>query len=368
MNTTIDTVVVGAGQAGLATGYFLARRGLEFTILERHPRPGESWRRRWDSLRVFTPARMDGLPGMPFPAPAHSYPTKDEVADYLERYAQQMDLPVQLGVDVRRLAPGAGSRFALETDKGGIGAERVIVASGAWHAPRVPSFAVELAGDIRQLHSSEFRNPGQLGPGAVLVVGGGNSGAEIAALVARERETWLVGPDTGQLPFDIDGPLARWLDSVIWFMANHVLTIDGPVGRRLVAKIRDRGAPLERVRPRDLEAAGVQRIIGRVSGVSRGRPVLGDGRALDVSNVIWATGFRHDLPWIELDDPVTGEDGWPLHERGVSTTVPGLYFVGLPFQRSMASPLIGGVGRDARAIVDRVAAEARVRRLEPMAA
>lgn len=357
MDTTIDTIVIGAGQAGLTTGYHLAARGVDFEILERHDRLGESWRRRWDGLRLFTPARLDGLPGMAFPAPPQVYPTKDEVAEYLERYARHFGLPVRLGVDVRRLAQGGRTRFVLDTERGTVGADRVIVATGAWHTPAVPGFAKQLPDAIRQLHSSEFRNPAQLGPGGVLVVGGGNSGAEIAALAAQEHETWLAGRDNGQMPFDIDGPVAGITDSILWFLANHVVTVDNPLGRRVVASLRDRGAPLERVRKGDLAAAGVHRVTNRVVGVREGLPLLDDGRALKVDNVVWATGFRHDYPWMQLSQPVVGGDGWPIHERGASTSVMGLYFVGLPFQTSLASALLGGVGRDARFIADRVAAE-----------
>jgi putative flavoprotein involved in K+ transport len=357
MDEQFDVVVIGGGQAGLATGYYLAKHGVQFTILEAHDRLGESWRRRWDTLRLFTAARYSGLPGMPFPAPPHYCPTKDEVADYIETYARRMDLPVQLGKRVERLT-GAGNGVGFTVHTGGrlLTATQVVVASGAWHEPFVPEFAAQLQPDIRQLHSSEFQSASQLQPGAVLVVGAANSGAEIAHTAARSHETWLVGRDTGQMPFDINGRIARLVDPGFWFMANHLLTVANPIGRRARPSLQRMGSPLERVRKGDLAAAGVKRVVARVTDVREGLPVLDDGQTFDVANVVWATGFRHEYPWIQLERKVIGDDGWPLHERGVSTVVPGLYFVGVPFQYSLASPLIGGVSRDARYVAERLSA------------
>ncbi len=355
MRESFDVIVIGSGQAGLAIGYHLAQRGLRFVILEANERIGESWRRRWDALRVFTPARYDALPSMPFPAPPHSFPTKDEVAGYLETYVRQMDLPVRTGVRVQRLAraQGVDAGFVLHAGDLSLEAPQVVVATGAYHEPRIPEFAGELRPTIRQLHSSEYRSPSQLQPGGVLVVGAGNSGGEIAFDAVREHPTWLSGRDTGQMPFDINGRLAKWADPVIWFMANHVLTVATPVGRKARPKLRSMGHLLERVRPKDLAAAGVERLYERTIGARDGLPLLADDRVLDVANVVWCTGFRHDYPWIDL--PVVGVDGWPMHDRGVVRTAPGLYFVGVPFQYSLASSLIGGVGRDAAYVADRVA-------------
>jgi putative flavoprotein involved in K+ transport len=347
-----NTVVIGGGQAGLATGYHLARRNIDFVILDANGRVGDSWRKRWDSLRVFTPARYDGLPGMPFPAPAHSFPTKDEIADYLETYAHEMKLPVQNGVSVERVSR-AGDGYVVTAGERCFEAAQVVIAAGAYHHPRVPEFAIELGPDIRQLHSSEHRNPSQLQPGAVLVVGASNSGAEIARDVAKSHQTWLSGRDTGKLPFDIEGFPARVLDRVIWFVFNHVLTVRTPMGRKARPYMRNHGGPLERVKPKDLQAAGVERVFARTTGVRDGLPTLDDGTVLNVANVIWCTGFRHEYDWI--DPPLATEDGWPVQNRGVVPDMPGLYFVGLPFQYSFASPLIGAVGRDAAYVADRVA-------------
>jgi putative flavoprotein involved in K+ transport len=348
-----EVVVIGGGQAGLATGYHLAKRGLRFVILEAGQRVGDAWRNRWGRLRLFTRARYDGLPGMRFPAPPASFPTKDQVADYMELYARRMDLPVRSAVVVDGLRQTDGGRFVITAKNRRIEADQVVVASGAYHEPRVPDFANQLRPSILQLHSSEYRDPSQLQPGGVLVVGAANSGGEIAFDAASAHPTWLSGRDTGQMPFPIEGAVSAFVDPLIWFMANHVLTVDTAFGRRAEPYVRAHGTPLERVRPVDLQAAGVTRVYARTVGARDGLPFLDDGSVLDVSNVVWATGFRHDFPWIQL--PVMGDDGWPMQDRGVVPGVPGLYFVGLPFQRAVASSLIGGVGRDAAYVTDRIA-------------
>lgn len=356
MNTErYDVIVIGGGQAGLATGFHLARRGARFIILEAHDRIGESWRRRWDSLRVFTTAKFDALPGMAFPAPRNSFPTKDQVADFLEAYAARFELPVRTGVKVDGLdAADDGGGYIVHAGDDRFEASQVVIAAGAFHDPLVPDFAAQLDPAITQLHSSEYRNPSQFQPGGVLVVGASNSGGEIAFEAAREHDTWLSGRDTGQIPFDTEGLLARLLDPLVWFILGRVLTVRTPMGRKARPFMQRHGAPLERTRPKHLAAAGVKRIVGRTVGVKDGLPLHEDGHVLDVRNVIWATGFTHDYPWIRL--PVIGPDGWPLHERGVVPSAPGLYFIGLPFQYAFISPLIGGVGRDSRYVVDRVMA------------
>ena len=360
-----DAIIIGGGQAGLAAGHHLARLGLRFVILDAFDRVGDSWRRRWDGLRVFTPAQYDGLPGLPFPAPADTYPTKDEIADYLEAYAERFRLPVRTGVRVsglRRLGPGRGHEaeaYVVEAGPRRFEAPEVVVATGAYHAPRIPTFAAELDPAIHQLHAIDYRGPANLAPGPVLVVGASNSGAEVAFGAAREHRTLLVGRDVGAMPFPIDSLRSKVFVRFFWPFVNHVVTLRTPIGRRAMPKIRDHGAPLERVRPEDIADAGVERIVGRVAGVRGGRPLLDDGRALEVATVIWCTGFRPNYSWIEL--PVTGDDGWPRHVRGEATDAPGLSFVGLPFLHSGGSALIGGVGRDAGYLARRIAARAAAR-------
>ncbi|HYX86713.1 MAG TPA: FAD-dependent oxidoreductase [Gaiellales bacterium] len=348
-----DTVVIGGGQAGLSVGYHLARRGRPFVILEANDRIGDSWRRRWDSLRLFTPARFDGLAGMPFPASSHTFPTKDEMADYLEDYAARFKLPVRTRVRVDRLSRDGG-RFVVAAGGALVEADHVVVAMSNYQYPRVPVFAAGLDPTIVQLHSSEYRRPSQLQDGDVLVVGAGNSGSEIALEAARGHRTLMSGRDTGHVPFRIEGLAARLIlvRLVLRVMFHRVLTVRTPMGRRMRPKVLAQGGPLVRVKPSDLAAAGVERV-PRTEGVRDGRPALEDGRVLDVANVIWCTGFDAGFSWIDL--PVHGELE-PRHQRGIATAEPGLYFVGLEFLYSMSSSMVHGVGRDAERVVDAIAA------------
>jgi putative flavoprotein involved in K+ transport len=348
-----ETVVIGAGQAGLAVGYHLAQRGRPFVILEANERIGDSWRRRWDSLRLFSPARYDGLPGMRFPGAGWHFPTKDEAADFVEAYARRFAVPVRTGVRVTRLSTD-GDRFIVAAGGDRFVASNVVVASGAFHAPRLPTFAAELDPGIVQIHSSEYRSPTQLRNGGVLVVGAGNSGAEIALDLSRtDRPVVLSGRDTGQeSPFRIGSVPDRLVTPPAWFLLSRVLTTRRSVGRWLRRKSGSMGHPLARVKPKDFTAAGVERV-PKVVGVRDGHPVIDDGRAMPVSNVIWCTGFQPDYRWIDL--PVFGEDGNAIHDRGVVTSQPGLYFVGLFFLHSLTSSLIGGVGRDAEHVAKHIA-------------
>src|SRR5512133_479473 len=348
---TFETVVIGGGQAGLAVGYYLKKQGRPFVILDANERIGGSWRTRtWSSLRLFTPARYDGLPGWSFPAPGWSFPTALEAADYLEAYAARFDLPVRTGMTVTRLAKD-GDRYVVESGERRFEADRVVVATGFYGKPSVPEFASELDPRIVQMHSSEYRDPSQLSPGGVLLVGAGNSGADIAIEVSKTHQTWLSGRDKGQVPIRIESRLARFVLPILWFVASHVLTVKTPIGRKAQPHVLANGAPRIRVKTDDLEAAGVERVAKTVA-VSDGLPVLEDGRTLDVASVIWCTGFRQDFSWIDV--PVFGEQEELRHERGV-TSVPGLYFVGLDFLYSFTSENVGGVGRDARHIAKRIA-------------
>jgi len=348
-----ETVIIGGGQAGLAVGYHLARRERSVVILDANERIGDSWRKRWDSLRVFTPARYDGLPGWSFPAPGWSYPTKDEVADYLESYVARFRLPVRTGIRVDGLSQEDGG-YAVTSGLRRYQADNVVVATGGYRAPRIPVFASELDPNIVQLHSSEYRNPSQLREGGVLVVGAGNSGAEIALESSPNHQTWLSGRDTGQEPVRAGSLSDRLFTPPFWFMLSHVFTVRTPIGRRVRHQLSNRGLPLARVRRKDLIRAGIERV-ARVTGVRDGLPVLADGGVLDPANVIWCTGFVPDFGWIDL--PVFDRDGEPRHERGVVRSDPGLYFIGLFFLSAGSSSLIGGVGRDARHIARHIALE-----------
>jgi putative flavoprotein involved in K+ transport len=349
----VETIVVGGGQAGLSVGYQLARRGLPFVILEAGERIGDSWRARWDSLRLFTPARYDGLAGMPFPAPRHSFPTKDEMAGYLEAYAARFDLPVRTGVRVDRLSRN-GSGFVLTSGERRFVADNVVVAIGSWQRPHVPPLAAELHPGIVQLHSADYRNPGQLQDGDLLVVGAGNSGAEIALEAGSRRRVWLSGRDVGHVPFRIESFAARFLLPLVLRGAFHrVLTMRTPMGRKKRPEVFSHGLPLVRTKPSDLDAAGVERV-PRVAGARDGLPLLEDGRVLDAANVVWCTGFDPGLDWIALpgvahDDPVT--------ERGIVADQPGLYFVGLLFLYAVSSAMVHGLARDANHVATHIAAQ-----------
>lgn len=343
--THYSTIVIGAGQAGLATGYHLAQRGVEFVILNSEARVGDEWRRRWDSLRLFTPARHSGLPGLPH-LKSRAFLGKDEVADYLERYARQFELPVRHGVKVTGLAASDGG-FAVTTSAGVLTADSVVVATGATTEPAVPGFASALDADIRQVHSSEYRNPGSVLPGTVLVVGAGTSGAEIALELAPSHPTFLAGRPTAHIP---DALLAV-AGELYWTFIHRVLTIATPIGRKVAPQFHSRGAPLIRVSMKGVLAAGAT-ALPRITGVDGGVPISAGVPVPRPSTIVWATGFRPGLDWI--DGLRTDAHGIPNAPRGVETSMPGLYFVGMPFQFGLTSQLLGGVGRDAGYVADRI--------------
>jgi putative flavoprotein involved in K+ transport len=357
MSDYFETVIIGAGQAGLAAAYHLTQQDRSFVILEANDRVGDNWRKRFDSLKLYSPARFDALPGWPMPVPAWTYPTKDELADYFEAYAERFELPIITGVSVDSLRR-YGDGYVIRAGAHRFVADNVVVASGTFQDPIVPDFADQLDPAITQMHSSDYRNPSALQDGRTLVVGCSHSGADIALEVAPTHETILSGRVNAEVPFDIEGRIARVVIPVMWFVANHVLTMKTPMGRTMRHHVREHGGPLLRVKRAHLDAAGVERTECRVAGVVGGRPALDDGRVLDVANVIWCTGFGKDISWIEI--PVTGEDGWPEQERGVVASSPGLYFVGLPVLYAFASMLVGGVGRDAKYVAAHISSRTPV--------
>jgi len=355
---SFPVIVIGGGQAGLSVGYHLSRRHVPFVIFDERPRIGDAWRERWDSLRLFTPARFDGLDGMPFPAPPFSFPTKNEMADYLEAYARHFALPVRTGTRVERLVR-VGSRYRVTAGGRTYEAPHVIVAMATYQQPRIPEFASLLDPSIGQLHSADYRRPSQLPPGGVLVVGAGNSGAEIAMDLIRDgRQVWVSGRDVGEVPFKISDPIAvRTLAPLVFrFVFHRVLTMDTPMGRRARPSFIQRGTPLIRTRKSDLHAAGVARV-PRTAGVRDGKPILADGTVLDVAGVVWSTGFHLGPSWLEL--PVFGSDGEPLQKRGVVPGEPGLYFVGPHYLYAVSSTMIHGVGRDASYVAEAIASRTR---------
>ena len=353
------TIVIGGGQAGLSVGHHLAKRNMRFVILDENERVGDAWRKRWDSLRLFTPARFNGLPGMPFDAPRWSFPTKDEMGDYLESYAERFSLPVRTGVRVESVAQEDG-RFVVAIGGERLEAENLVVATGALRVPQLPPFAAELDPGIVQLHSAEYRNPSQLLDGVVLVVGVGNSGAEIAYELAETRRCLLAGASKGEIPPPHGSRRFRMMFRAIRFVGHRMLRTDTRIGQKVGAKVAAKGPPLIRRKEADFAEVGIERV-ARVSGVKDGLPLLEDGRVLDVANVVWCTGFRTDFSWIGL--PAFDEDGRPRHERGVVESVPGLYFAGLIFQYSLTSDVLPNGGRDAEYVVRHIAARQPAARL-----
>jgi len=345
----VEVIVVGAGQAGLSVGYHLKKLGVDFILVDANARIGDSWRQRWDSLRLFTPNRFNGLDGMPFPGPRYAFPTKDEMADYLESYAAHHQLPVLHGVRVDRLWR-EGHRYLVDAGTRRFEADHVVVAMASYQGRKVPAFATELSPEIVQLHSCEYKSLSQLKPGGVLIVGTANSGAEIAIETASAHPTWIAGRDVGAMPFNIKNP---WVQRVVLPMLfrvvfHRLLTVRTPFGRKVRGKMISAGLPRIRQRRGELDSAGVQ-WVDRVTGVKDGRPQLADGRSVDVANVIWCTGYDLGLSWIDL--AIFEENGEPRQTSGLVDGEPGCYFVGQHFQHSVSSTMIHGVGRDAAFIV-----------------
>ena len=363
MNRTIepervDTVVIGAGQAGLSVGYHLARRGQKCVILETNERVGDSWRARWDSLKLFSPARFDGLDGLPFPADKHAFPTKDEMGDYLESYARHFKLDVRTDSKVTSLRR-VGDEYVVQSRSKTFVAANVVIAMASYQKPRVPDLAPDLDKSITQMHSSDYRNLRQLRPGGVLIVGAGNSGSEIAMETVRGgHATWISGRHPGHVPWNIRSGVARHLilRPLFRFVFHRVLTMGTPIGRKARPGMISKGGPLIRVKPNEMTKAGVRRV-GRTVAVRNGKPVLDNGDVLDVANVIWSTGYHAGLDWVEL--PVFDSDGEPHQTRGVVDGEAGLYFVGLHFLYAMSSSMIHGVGRDADYVANVIAERGR---------
>jgi putative flavoprotein involved in K+ transport len=340
-----DVVVVGGGQAGLALGYFLAQQGRDFTILEAAGEPAAAWRERWDSLALFTSARYDALPGLAFPGAPNRYPTRDEVADYLTDYARRFELPVELGSRVRSIRR-AGHGYVLELDDRTYEAEQVVVATGPFQEPFVPPIAERLDEGVVQMHSTDYRSPESVPDGRVLVVGGGNTGFQIAEELSASREVHLaIGSRQTPLPQRILGR------DLFWYLDATGL-IRKTTASRVGKLMRKREDTLIGSSPRRARRHGIE-LHGRAVGATGSTVTFADGADLDVRGVIWATGFRVDHSWIDV--PVFDENGRAVHDRGV-TASPGLYFLGQLWQHTRGSALLGWVKDDAAYIAERVGA------------
>ena len=354
----IETVIIGAGQAGLSTAYHLRRQGRACVVLDAHARIGDNWRRHWETLRLYSPAKYDGLPGMPFPAEPWSFPQKDEVAAFLESYALKFELPVRMSTTVDSLERRADGTFEVHVGADTITCDNVVVATGTFgQAPNIPDLADGLDPSIRQLHSSDYHTPDDLQPGAVLVVGASHSGTDIAYEAALTHPVTLCGRDPGQLPFKPEQRRAKVFFPLVVFAWRHVLTRRTPIGRKELHEVRAHGGPMIRVHREDLAARGVERRTSRMVGTQDGLPLLEDGTGVPATNVVWATGFRQVFDWIRI--PVVGDDGWPREMRGVVDEVPGLFFCGLAFQYAFSSMVFPGIGRDADYLAHRISERMR---------
>ncbi|MCW4463985.1 NAD(P)/FAD-dependent oxidoreductase [Glutamicibacter sp. MNS18] len=353
----IDTLIIGGGQAGLSCARQLQQKDCPCLVLEAAAHIGDQWRHQYDSLRLFTSNRVNGLPGMRFPGPPAGFASKDEVSDFLQAYADKHALPVQCATRVTAVCRHP-SGFRVQSTAGEFLARNIIVATSPFGGrPALPAAADQLDQSILQLHSSQYRRPGQLRPGPVLVVGAGHSGCDIARELALSHPTFLCGRDTGEVPVPFDRQVVHLVIPLVMFSHAHLHTRRTSRGRAERLNVLAHGAPRLRVKRRDLLDAGVIWNEHRFDRVRHGQPVLADGTELSVSNVVWATGFRHDYSWLDL--PVFDQRGWPREYRGVSTDVPGLYFCGLAYQYSMASMNFYGVGPDSRYIARRIAAGVR---------
>ena len=344
-----DVIVVGGGQAGLALGYFLRRQGRRFVILEAAAEPAAAWRARWDSLKLFTSARYDSLPGLPFPGDPDAYPGRDDVVDYLTRYAEHFELPVELGSEVLAVRRGDDG-FVAELRDRSLAADQVVVATGPFQTPRIPPIAERLEDGVVHMHSTAYRSPADVPSGPVLVVGGGNTGYQIAEELATSHEVHLsVGSRQTPLPQRLLGrDLFRYLEAVRFLRVN--------VESRLGQRLQHGGETLIGSSPRAARRRHGIRLRGRAVDASGREVRFADGSSLSPAAVIWATGFVLDHSFVQA--PVFGADGRVVHRRGV-TEVPGLYFLGLPWQYTRGSALLGWVKDDAEYIAAEIAERAR---------
>jgi putative flavoprotein involved in K+ transport len=341
----LDVAVIGGGQAGLAIGYFLRQQGYRFLVLERASELAPAWRERWDSLTLFTPRRYSALPGLPFPGDPDGYPTRDEVIAYLERYAENFELPIELNSDVGKLDQGDDGRFRVELDARTITADQVVVATGPFQTPYVPKLVEKLAGDVFQTHAVGYRRPSDVPDATVLVVGGGNTGFQIAKeLSATHKVVLSIGSQQKPLPQRVLGRDLFW-----WLTTTRLLnkTVESRLGRKLSTRDTLIGSS-----PREMTKRYGVELKPRLVDVEARQVRFEDGSELEVDAVIWATGYRPDYSWIKL--PILGEDGRLRHRRGV-TEVPGLYLLGLTWQHTRGSALIGFIKDDAEFIAEKIA-------------
>ncbi len=337
-----QVIIIGAGQAGLSTAYHLQQLGIKALIVDAHARVGDVWRNRWDSLCLFSPAKYSSLPGMPFPLPKLSLPTKNQVADYFEAYAKKFAFDLHLNTQIKALRK-TETHYELELESGVLKSKSVVVATGSFHTPRIPAFTEDAEKGIVQLHVSKYKNPSDLQAGPVLVVGTGASGTQIASEIAQRQKVYLSGPDTPNMPRKKLGKDIYW-----WLYATQAMNIKSHswLGKRLLNNSTGADALIGKSLK---EIVSDNRLIrrGMLTGFENGRPLFeGNEKAEDIRNIVWATGFKNDYSWIDL--PVLNENGEPKQFRGKALGQNGLYFVGIKFMYRADSSNMGGVSRDAK--------------------
>lgn len=339
-----DTIIIGAGQAGLAVGYYLKQNKRNFILLDKANEVGVSWKSRYDSLVLFTPRMYNSLPGLDFEGNKHGFPDKNEIVNYLKRYATIHALPISFNTEVQHLKY-INNTYSIQTTKGNFEAENVVIASGAFQTPKIPTFSKDLSPDINQLHSSQYKNPSQLIEGNVLIVGGGNSGTQIAVELAKYSKTFLsVSGKLTFLPLTINNKSIFW-----WFDKAGILRASA--GSFIGKAIQRKGDPIFGSELKNAIKNKEIKVKPRLVKTEGNELIFADTSKIKVDNIIWATGFESSYPWIEIDGVM--ENGEVIHKRGVSPKN-GLYFIGLPWQHRRGSALLQGVGFDAKFIAEHI--------------
>jgi putative flavoprotein involved in K+ transport len=348
MTQQVEVAIIGAGQAGLAAGYYLSQQNRNFVILEKAEQVGQAWRDRWDSLKLITPNPYNDLPGLSFPSQSIDFPTRNDVISYLENYAHKYQFPIEYSQSVNVLK-SIDNGFRIEANTRTIEAQHVIVATGAFHKPFIPRFSSDLPDNINQIHSSQYRNPKQLAEGAVLIVGSGNSGVQIAKEISIHHKVYLSVGNSPTLPRQIWGRDLYW-----WLNTLKVTRIN--VSSRLGKRFSKRPDSVVGINLQKLARENNIILLGHTQSASENHLLFSGGETIPISEIktiIWASGFRSDYSWIEI--PVFNSNYQPFHRRGV-TPIKGLYFLGLRWQYRITSSLIGGIGEDAAYIANKIAA------------
>lgn len=339
------TIVIGAGQAGLSMGYYLKQSNKSFLVLDKGDNIGDVWRNRYDSLTLFTSRMYSSLPGFPLEGDSQGFPSKDEVATYLKSYAENFKLPIELNTEVIKVSNN-NDIFTVDTNKGTLTARNIIIATGPFQHKNIPAFAKKISKDVLQLHSSEYINPSQLKQGNVLIVGGGNSGAQIAVELSTVKETFLaVSQKLRFLPLVLGNKSIFW-----WFDKLRILKATNT--SFLGKKIQENGDPIFGYELKKAISDRKVTLKDRVVDVDQDHVFFKDNTKLQLDNIIWATGFKYDYSWLDIEN-LNNEQGKLKHQRGL-TAIRGLYFLGLPWQHKRGSALLQGVGEDAKYIMDSI--------------